>query len=275
MNNKVRLDVYLTSKGLVPSRQVAQRYILAGKVKDKNGKILDKPGHQVLIQSEINISVSPQFVSRGGEKLSLAFKEFPINVRNRVCMDVGISTGGFTDCLLQNGAKLIYGIDVGYGQTSWNIRNNPRVILHERTNIRYLDPSTIFPDDKNLPSFVVADLSFISLKYVLNPIRNLIKEGSLEGVFLIKPQFEVGKDFVGKGGVVKDKKHHLFALQSVINSMISKDWFINGLVASPLVGPAGNHEYLIWISDKKLINSSINKNSLEKLVENTLSTHPS
>ena len=270
MNKKIRLDVYLTSKGLVNSRQIAQRYILAGKVRDKNGKILDKPGLQVYIESEINISVSPQFVSRGGEKLSMAFKKFPINVRDRVCMDVGISTGGFTDCLLQNGAKLIYGIDVGYGQTSWDIRNDQRVILYERTNIRYLEPSTIFPNDKNLPDFVVADLSFISLRYVLKPIRNLMEKNFFEGVFLIKPQFEVGKEIVGKGGVVKEKKHHLFALQSVIDSIISNDWYINGLIASPLVGPAGNHEYLIWISDKKLADTSINQDFLDKLVKNTL-----
>ena len=270
MNKKIRLDVYLISKGLVNSRQIAQRYILAGKVKDKNGKILDKPGQQVSIESEINILVSPQFVSRGGEKLSMAFKKFPINVRNRVCMDVGISTGGFTDCLLQNGAKLIYGIDVGYGQTSWSIRNDPRVKLYERTNIRYLDPLKIFPNNNNLPNFVVADLSFISLKYVLKPIRNLMEKNFFEGVFLIKPQFEVGKEIVGKGGVVKEKKHHLYALKSVIDSMISQDLYVNGLIASPLVGPAGNHEYLIWFSDKKLINTSLNKEFLAKLVENTL-----
>ena len=270
MNKKIRLDIYLTSKGLVNSRQIAQRYILAGKVKDKNGKILDKPGQQVSIESEINISVSPQFVSRGGEKLSMAFKRFPINVRDRVCMDVGISTGGFTDCLLQNGAKLIYGIDVGYGQTSWNIRNDPRVVLYERTNIRYLDPSTIFPNNKNLPNFVVADLSFISLSYVLKPIRNLMEKNFFEGVFLIKPQFQVGKEMIGKGGVVKGKKNHLYALQSVINSIISKDWYVNGLIASPLVGPAGNHEYLIWISDRKLVNALINQDFLEQLVNNTL-----
>ena len=270
MNKKIRLDVYLTSKGLVSSRQIAQRYILAGKVKDKNGKILDKPGQQVFLESEINLSVSPQFVSRGGEKLSMAFKEFPINIRDRVCMDVGISTGGFTDCLLQKGAKLIYGIDVGYGQTAWNIRNDPRVILYERTNIRYLDPSKIFCNENDLPNFVVADLSFISLRYVLKPIRNLMKKNFFEGVFLIKPQFEVGKEIVGKGGVVKETKHHLFALKSVIDSMISLDWHINGLIASPLVGPAGNHEYLIWISDKELANTSIDQFFLNKLVENTL-----
>ena len=143
MNKKIRLDVYLVSKGLVNSRQLAQRYILAGKVKDNNGKILDKPGQKVSIESEINLSASPQFVSRGGEKLSMAFKKFPINVRNRICMDAGISTGGFTDCLLQNGAKMIYGIDVGYGQTSWKIRSNPKVKLFERTNIRYLDPNSL------------------------------------------------------------------------------------------------------------------------------------
>ena len=270
MNKKIRLDVYLLSKGLVNSRQIAQRYILAGKVKDKNGKILDKPGQQVFIESEINLSASPQFVSRGGEKLSMAFQEFPIDVSDRVCMDVGISTGGFTDCLLKNGAKLIYGIDVGYGQTAWNIRNDPKVRLYERTNIRYLDPSRIFSNENDLPNFVVADLSFISLKYVLKPIRNLMKKNFFEGVFLIKPQFEVGKEIVGKGGVVKEKKHHLFALQSVIDAMISLDWYINGLIASPLVGPAGNHEYLIWISDKQLTNTSIDQVFLNKLIENTL-----
>ena len=270
MNKKIRLDVYLLSKGLVNSRQIAQRYILAGKVKDKNGKILDKPGQQVFIESEINLSASPQFVSRGGEKLSMAFKEFPIDVRDRVCMDIGISTGGFTDCLLQNGAKLIYGIDVGYGQTSWEIRNDQRVILYERTNIRYLEPSRIFSNENDLPNFVVADLSFISLKYVLKPIRNLMKKNFFEGVFLIKPQFEVGKEIVGKGGVVKEKKHHIFALQSVIDAMISLDWYINGLIASPLVGPAGNHEYLIWISDRELANTSIDQVFLNKLVEETL-----
>ena len=270
MNKKIRLDVYLLSKGLVNSRQIAQRYILAGKVKDKNGKILDKPGQQVFIESEINLSASPQFVSRGGEKLSMAFQEFPIDVSDRVCMDVGISTGGFTDCLLKNGAKLIYGIDVGYGQTAWNIRNNPRVILYERTNIRYLDPSRIFSNENDFPYFVVADLSFISLKYVLKPIRNLMKKNFFEGIFLIKPQFEVGKEIVGKGGVVKEKKHHIFALQSVIDAMISLDWYINGLIASPLVGPAGNHEYLIWISDRELANTSIDQVFLNKLVEETL-----
>ena len=270
MNKKIRLDVYLLSKGLVNSRQIAQRYILAGKVKDKNGKILDKPGQQVFIESEINLSASPQFVSRGGEKLSMAFQEFPIDVSDRVCMDVGISTGGFTDCLLKNGAKLIYGIDVGYGQTAWKIRNDPRVILHERTNIRYLDPSRIFSNENDLPNFVVADLSFISLKYVLKPIRNLMEKNFFEGVFLIKPQFEVGKEIVGKGGVVKEKKHHIFALQSVIDAMISLDWYINGLIASPLVGPAGNHEYLIWISDRELVNTSIDQVFLDKLVKDTL-----
>ena len=270
MNKKIRLDVYLTSKGLVNSRQIAQRYILAGKVKDKNGKILDKPGQQVFIESEINLSTTPQFVSRGGEKLSMAFKEFPIDVSDRVCMDVGISTGGFTDCLLKNGAKLIYGIDVGYGQTAWNIRNDPKVRLYERTNIRYLDPSRIFSNENDLPNFVVADLSFISLKYVLKPIRNLMKKNFFEGVFLIKPQFEVGKEIVGKGGVVKEKKHHIFALHSVIDAMISLDWYINGLIASPLVGPAGNHEYLIWISDRELANTSIDQVFLNKLVEETL-----
>ena len=270
MSKKIRLDIYLTSKGLVDSRQKAQRYILAGKVKDKNGKILDKPGQQVLLESEINISLSPQFVSRGGEKLSMAFKKFPINVTDRVCMDVGISTGGFTDCLLQNGAKLIYGIDVGYGQTSWKIRENPKVKLLERTNIRFLKSEDIFSQEDLFPDFVVADLSFISLKLVLKPIEDLLNKKFFEGIFLIKPQFEVGKEYVSKGGVVKKSKYHLLALNSVINAIESFNWYINGLIASPLVGPAGNHEYLIWISKKKLNEFLVNEEFLHKLVQQTL-----
>ena len=271
MNKKIRLDLYLLKKGLVESRQKARSIILAGKVKDKYGKILDKPGHQILTESEIQIISEPKFVSRGGDKLFEAFRQFPIDVKDKICLDVGISTGGFTDCLLQKGAKLVYGIDVGYGQASWKIRNNPKVKLLERTNIRYLDSSTLSHKESQLPSFFVADLSFISLKLVLEPISKLLTSNYFEGISLIKPQFEVGKEKVSKGGVVKDPTYHIEVIESIVDFLISKNFAINGLISSPLVGPAGNHEYLIWISKEKIFDFVACKKTIEELVSKTLS----
>ena len=255
MSKKIRLDIYLVNEGLVDSRSKAQRIILAGKVKDINGKILDKPGLQVSHAIKIIIESQKQFVSRGGFKLLEAFKQFPLNVKDRICLDAGISTGGFTDCLLQKGAKKVYGIDVGYGQTSWKLRNNSKLKLFERTNIRYLKPEEIYPCNDSMPTFVVADLSFISLKLIFKPLRNLLSNDFFEGIFLIKPQFEVGKEKVSRGGVVKQVKYHIEAIESIIKSAKDNDWFVNGLIASPLIGPAGNHEYLIWLSDKKLLDT--------------------
>ena len=270
MIKKSRLDLYLVSEGLCETRQKAQGLILAGKVKDINGKILDKPGHQVIIGSELFVESEPQFVSRGGEKLLGAFEKFSINVKDMVCIDAGISTGGFTDCLLQHGAKMVYGIDVGYGQTAWKIRNNPKVILFERTNIRNLEINEIFSKGNLFPNFVVADLSFISLKLIFNSINNLLKGDSIEGVFLIKPQFEVGRENVGKGGVVRKPDDHIKAIRSVINSAKESDWNIQGLIASPLVGPAGNHEYLAWMTKTGKSNSTINSQYIKNLVKETL-----
>jgi len=270
MRKKIRLDIFLFTKGFVDSRQKAQRIILAGKVKDNSGKILDKPGQEISPEAQIIISAQPKYVSRGGDKLSEAFQKFSLNVKDRICLDAGISTGGFTDCLLQNGAKKIYGIDVGYGQTSWKIRQNPKVKLLERTNIRFLKSESIFSKDDLFPDFVVADLSFISLKLVLKPIQDLLNKNFFEGIFLIKPQFEVGQKYVSKGGVVKEFKYHLLALNSVISAIENFNWRINGLIASPLVGPAGNHEYLIWISKTKLNEFSINEEFLHRLVKQTL-----
>ena len=269
MIKKNRLDIHLLTNGLVESRQKAQRIILAGKVRDKNGKILDKPGQQVSVETQIEVISEPQFVSRGGDKLMEAFNKFPINVQDKICIDAGISTGGFSDCLLQNGAKKIYGIDVGYGQTSWKIRNNQRVQLLERTNIRYVKPSTLYIKTNLRANFVVADLSFISLKLVLKPIINLLEENN-EGVFLIKPQFEVSKEKVSKGGVVKEEKYHIEAIQSVIESATDLNWLINGLIASPLVGPAGNHEYLIWLGSNKISDRRFDHTFIKNLVSNTL-----
>ena len=270
MIKKSRLDLYLIYKGLCETRQKAQGLILAGKVKDINGKIFDKPGQQVLVGTEFIIESEPQFVSRGGEKLLEAFKKLKINVKDRVCIDAGISTGGFTDCLLQQGAKMVYGIDVGYGQTAWKIRKNPKVKLFERSNIRNLKPLDIYSEESLLPNFVVADLSFISLKLVLQPINNLLSGDFIEGIFLIKPQFEVGKDRVSKGGVVRKAEYHIEAIESVINAANQLQWNIQGLVASPLVGPAGNHEYLAWMSKIGMSNAKIDINFIENLVRETL-----
>ena len=270
MIKKSRLDLYLIYKGLCETRQKAQGLILAGKVKDINGKIFDKPGQQVLIGTEFIIESEPQFVSRGGEKLLEAIKKLKINVKDRVCIDAGISTGGFTDCLLQHGAKMVYGIDVGYGQTAWKIRKNPKVKLFERSNIRNLKPLDIYSEESLLPNFVVADLSFISLKLVFQPINNLLSGDLIEGIFLIKPQFEVGKDRVSKGGVVRKAEYHIEAIESVINAAEKLQWNIQGLVASPLVGPAGNHEYLAWMSKIGMSNAKIDINFIENLVQETL-----
>ena len=270
MINKSRLDLYLLNNGFCETRQKAQGLILAGKVKDINGKIFDKPGQQVLIGSKFFIESEPQFVSRGGLKLLEAFKKLKIDVKDRVCIDAGISTGGFTDCLLQQGAKMVYGIDVGYGQTAWKIRNNPKVILFERSNIRNLKPLDLYSKENLLPNFVVADLSFISLKLVFEPINNLLSGNFIEGIFLIKPQFEVGKDRVCKGGVVRKAEYHIEALESVINVAKEFRWNIKGLIASPLVGPAGNHEYLAWMSKTEISNPMINNKFIKNLVKETL-----
>ena len=249
MTKKSRLDLHLLTKGLVKSRQEAQKLIRAGKVKTTNGQILDKPGQEVLKDLEIEVTQPLRYVSRGGEKLAEAFNQFPIEIKNRVCLDAGISTGGFTDCLLQLGAAKVYGVDVGYGQTAWRIRNDPRVVLLERTNIRHLTPEKLFNYGDQIPDFAVADLSFISLKIVLPSIKSLLHSARTELLVLVKPQFEVGKDKVGKGGVVRDHSLHAEAIEGVVNESQKYGWNPKGLIASPLKGPAGNQEYLLWMSN--------------------------
>ena len=250
MTKKSRLDLHLLTKRLVKSRQEAQKLIRAGKVKTINGQILDKPGQEVLKNLEVEVTQPLKYVSRGGEKLAAAFNNFTLDIKNRVCLDAGISTGGFTDCLLQLGAAKVYGIDVGYGQTAWSIRNDPRVVLLERTNIRYLTPEKLFKEGDLLPDFAVADLSFISLKVVLPSIKLLLHSARSELLVLVKPQFEVGKDKVGKGGVVRDPSLHAEAINGVINESKKYGWYPKGLIASPLKGPAGNQEYLLWMADE-------------------------
>ena len=266
MPRKSRLDLHLLTKGLVKSREQAQKLIRAGKVRDRNGKLLDKPGQEVLIDLEVHVQNLPRFVSRGGEKLNAALSTFPIEVKNRICLDAGISTGGFTDCLLQNGATRIYGIDVGYGQIAWKLRNDQRVFLHERQNLRYLTPEVLYGSTHPWANLAVADLSFISLRIVLPVLKSLLTEDS-EAIVLVKPQFEVGRERVGKGGIVREVTAHIDALKGVIDNARKLNWFAKNLIASPITGAAGNHEYLLWLGNQEENDSFP---SLEKLVLDTL-----
>jgi 23S rRNA (cytidine1920-2'-O)/16S rRNA (cytidine1409-2'-O)-methyltransferase len=194
----------------------------------------------------------PRFGSRGGEKLLAGLQAFPIATEGRVCLDGGISTGGFTDCLLQHGASRVYGVDVGYGQTAWSLRTDERVVLHERTNLRHLQPEQLYGEEDPWPSLAVTDVSFISLRLVLPALRRLLQpaEGFCpEALVLVKPQFEVGKDRVGKGGVVRDPDAHRDAIELVMAAGTALGWYPQGIVASPITGPAGNHEYVLWLAE--------------------------
>ena len=263
---KIRLDLHLLTKGLAPTRQQAQLLIRAGKVRDINGQLLDKPGYEVLNDIELRIEASPRFVSRGGQKLCAALEAFSIDVRGKVCLDCGISTGGFTDCLLQNGAVRVYGVDVGYGQTAWSLRQDSRVVLKERTNVRKLLSCDIYDEQDPFPTIGVADLSFISLRKVLPSIRELLDKNNAEIIVLVKPQFEVGPQRVGKGGVVRDIEAHIDALKQVIQSAVIINLIPKGLIASPITGAAGNHEYLLWLGLKGSKDLPI----IETLVQKTL-----
>ena len=274
MARKRRLDLHLLTLGLASSRQQAQRLIRAGKVRDVHGQRLEKPGQEVAEEALVEVEQPPRFVSRGGEKLLGALQAFPVEVNGRVCLDGGISTGGFTDCLLQHGASRVYGIDVGYGQTAWSLRTDERVVLRERTNLRRLTAEELFGEDEQRPTLAVADVSFISLSLVLPALRGLmITEGldakNCEAIVLVKPQFEVGRQRVGKGGVVRDPAAHIDAITGVIAAAQPLGWKPSGLVASPLTGPAGNHEYLLWLSSR--IDHQVDTPLIEKVVSATLS----
>ncbi len=241
-----RLDLELVERGLAASRAQAQQLIRAGRVRSGT-TVLDKPGAEVKADLPLEVERPPRFVSRGGEKLEAALLSLPVRVRDRVCLDAGISTGGFTDCLLQHGAARVYGIDVGYGQTAWSLRNDPRLVLRERTNLRLLAPDQLYGPDDPRPDLAVADVSFISLRQVLPALRGLLAGPEAEAVVLVKPQFEVGRERVGKGGVVRDPAAHRDAIAAVIEAAGGVGWGAAGLLASPLTGPAGNHEYLLWL----------------------------
>lgn len=237
---KVRIDKLLHDRSFVPSREKAQALIMAGCV-----FVDEKPATKAgqLVEANANIRIvgaDHPYVGRGGVKLAHALKEFKIDVRGKICIDVGASTGGFTDCLLQNGAEKVYAIDVGYGQLDWKLRNDRRVVVMERVNIRGFQRS-------NVPTFQVAviDVSFISLEKVFPHVDKLLAKGS-QIIALIKPQFEAGKGKVGKGGIVRDEKIRQECIDKVINAALGLKWHNNGLIRSPITGADGNVEYLAW-----------------------------
>ncbi|MEB3312288.1 MAG: TlyA family RNA methyltransferase [Snowella sp.] len=242
---KQRLDMLLVERNLCNSRTLAQRLIRAGEVK-VNQHVIDKPGTEVDLNALIEVAEKPPYVSRGGEKLAKALNEFHIAVEDRICLDGGISTGGFTDCLLQARAKRVYGVDVGYGQVAWKLRQDERVILKERTNFRHLTQTMLYGTD--LPADLgVMDLSFISLNKILDPLWNLLIEPR-EVVLLVKPQFEVGRSRIGKNGVVRNPSDQADAIEQVIKTAQQQGWYYQGLTFSPITGPAGNVEYLLWLN---------------------------
>jgi len=273
MTKRQRLDLLLLERGLASSRQQAQQLIRSGRVRSGD-RVLDKPGVVFSPDLELEVKHPPRFVSRGGDKLVAALESLPISVEGRICLDGGISTGGFTDCLLQWGAARVYGIDVGYGQTAWSLRCDPRLVLRERTNLRHLTPELLYGEDATWPDLAVADVSFISLVQVLPAIRSLLRPSptgpGVEALLLIKPQFEVGRERVGKGGVVRDPLAHLDAINRVIEAAKAQHWKAAGLVASPITGPAGNHEYLVWLVDADQQKPELEPKLIEAIVATTM-----
>lgn len=245
---KERLDKYLTDLGYFETKSKAAAAILAGHVKI-NDEYITKAGFQINPTKEYEIVVkSMPFVSRGGFKLKKALDTFPVKIEGRICLDAGASTGGFTDCLLQNGAKFVYAADVGYGQLDWKIRSDERVKTIERTNLKNCAFEEIYSENEPIADLLVSDLSFISLTKVLPNLKNLLSPDFHEMILLIKPQFEAGKEKVEKGGVVRDKKVHQEVIENVINCAKELNYSINDLTFSSIKGPSGNIEYLIWLS---------------------------
>ena len=257
---KERLDKHLVDLGYFENKSKASAAILAGNVMIGTD-VITKAGFQIDPAKEYEFKVkSMPFVSRGGFKLKKALESFDVKVEDRICFDAGASTGGFTDCLLQNGAKFVYAVDVGYGQLDWKIRNSEKVKTIEKTNLKICKFEDIYSENEPVAELLVSDLSFISLEKVLPNLKNLLNPSFHEMVCLIKPQFEAGKDLVEKGGVVKDKKTHICVIENVLNCIKELEYSIKGLTYSSIKGPAGNIEYLVWLStDSSGINPDINQ----------------
>lgn len=259
MSNKTRLDVLLTERGLLDSRQKAQATIMSGIV-FVNGQRVDKVGTAVSNDALIEIrGTTLPYVSRGGLKLEKAMQTFPLTLTGKICADIGASTGGFTDCMLQNGAKKVYAVDVGYGQLDWKLRNDARVVCMERTNARYLTHEEI-PEELD---FASVDVSFISLKLIFPALYGLLREGG-EIACLIKPQFEAGREKVGKKGVVRDPAVHLEVLEHFLIHAKENHFTVLGITYSPIRGPEGNIEYLGFLRKSEELDAAVD---LQAIVE--------
>ncbi len=266
MAEKIRLDVALFERGFVDSREKAKALIMAGLVY-VNDRKETKAGTSVKSEDCIELRGEKMpYVSRGGYKLAKAVDEFGLKLDGCICMDIGASTGGFTDCMLINGASKVYSIDVGYGQLAWKLRSDSRVINMERTNFRYVTHEEI-PDEID---FASVDVSFISLKHIIPPMKNLLKAGG-QAVCLIKPQFEAGKDKVGKKGVVREIETHIEVVESIFEFVLSQGFKVLNLDFSPIKGPQGNIEYLIYI-EKSEEGESLLDRSLKEIVAESHST---
>ncbi len=259
---KQRLDVYLVENGLVSGRDLAKSLIMEGKVYVNNQKA-DKAGDQVSEKDKVEVrGETLRYVSRGGLKLEKAMKSFPVTLTDKVAMDIGASTGGFTDCMLQNGAKKVFAVDVGYGQLAWKLRCDERVINMERTNIRNVTPEDIGEE----LDFASVDVAFISLKLVLPVAHSLLREGG-EVVALIKPQFEAGREKVGKKGEVRDPEVHKEVIENVTAFTMESGFEIIGLDFSPIRGPEGNIEYLMYAKKSTSLKEKDFSEEINALVE--------
>ena len=262
MSEKKRLDQLIFDQGLAPSRERAKTMVMEGRVYFQNQKY-DKPGTLVPCDAKLEIRGNDMpYVSRGGLKLEKAMEVFPISLEKKITMDIGASTGGFTDCMLQKGASKVYSIDVGYGQLAWKLRTDPRVINLERTNVRYLTKEQV-PDPID---FFSVDVSFISLRLVLPVARNFLKEKG-EAVCLIKPQFEAGREKVGKKGVVREKSTHKEVIDTIVSFVLENGFSVKGITFSPVKGPEGNIEYLIYLEKTGSPSLLVPINSLELVEE--------
>ncbi|MGL4874795.1 MAG: TlyA family RNA methyltransferase [Clostridium sp.] len=260
-DKKERLDIILVERGMIESREKAKTSIMAGLV-FVDGQRIDKAGMKVSVDSDIEFKGQKlKYVSRGGLKLEKALKNFPLTLDGKVCMDIGASTGGFTDCMLQNGASKVFAVDVGYGQFAWKLRTDDRVVCMERTNIRYVTTEDI---GEKL-DFASIDVSFISLKTIMPATLDLLKEDG-EVVALIKPQFEAGRGKVGKKGVVREESTHIEVVEGIINFLKEKDVNILGLGYSPIKGPEGNIEYLVYFTKDKEKQSNFKDEDIIEIV---------
>lgn len=260
-SKKERLDILLVEKGICESREKAKTNIMAGLI-FVDGQRVDKAGEKVKVDADIVFKGEKlKYVSRGGLKLEKAMNTFGIDLTDKVCMDIGASTGGFTDCMLQNNASKVFAVDVGYGQFAWKLRTDQRVVCMEKTNIRYVTPEDIGV----ALDFASIDVSFISLRTIMPAVKALLGDKG-EVVALIKPQFEAGRDKVGKKGVVRDKEVHLEVINTIINFLMENELNVLGLSYSPIKGPEGNREYLVYFTKDKEREGNFELSQIEDVV---------